>query len=34
MNKKRPECDWEFIIEDAKIDPKLRRELEEVIENE
>ncbi len=32
--KKRSEEQWEFIIEDAKTDPKLKRELEQVIENE
>lgn len=32
--KKRPETDWEFIIEDAKTNPQLRRLLEEVIKDE
>lgn len=32
--KKRPECDWEFIIEDAKTNPQLRKELEEIIRDE
>ena len=29
--KKRPETDWEQIIEDAKTNPQLRKELEEVV---
>ena len=32
--KKRPETDWEHIIEDAKTNPKLKRELEECKKSE
>ena len=30
-NKKRSEEQWEHIIEDAKTNPQLRKELEEVV---
>ena len=32
--KKRPETDWENIIEDAENDSQLRRDLDEVIVKE
>ena len=32
--KKRPETDWEHIIEDSKRDRKCKRELEQVIKHE
>ena len=32
--KKRPECDWEFIIEDSKRDRKCKAILEEVVKKE
>ena len=32
--KKRPETDWEIIIEDSKNNTLLKRDLEETIKNE
>ena len=32
--KKRPEESWEHLVEDAKTNSQLRRELEEVVKSE
>lgn len=32
--KKLPDCDWEFIQEDAKTDNACKRELQEVVVDE